>query len=63
MFASVDIQLPQSEDVVVIPRTAISYAPYGNAVFVLKDAPQKGESDADSEKKPKAPTRSSRSDS
>lgn len=57
MFASVDIQLPQSEDVVVIPRTAISYAPYGNAVFVLKDAPQKGESDeneesdADSEKK------------
>ena len=57
MFASVDIQLPQSEDVVVIPRTAISYAPYGNAVFVLKDAPQKGESDeneesdADSDKK------------
>ena len=41
----------------MIPRTAISYAPYGNAVFVLKDAPQKGESDendesgADSEKK------------
>ena len=45
MFASVDIQLPQSEDVVVIPRTAISYAPYGNAVFVLKDAPQKGQTD------------------
>ncbi|HEX5678118.1 MAG TPA: efflux RND transporter periplasmic adaptor subunit [Alcanivorax sp.] len=45
MFASVDIQLPESQDLVVIPRTAISYAPYGNAVFVLKDAPQKGESD------------------
>ena len=50
MFASVDIQLPQSQDVVVIPRTAISYAPYGNAVFVLKDAPQKGETDENKEK-------------
>ena len=49
MFASVDIQLPQSEDVVVIPRTAISYAPYGNAVFVVKDAPQKGEAGENAE--------------
>ncbi|MCU5788647.1 efflux RND transporter periplasmic adaptor subunit [Alloalcanivorax marinus] len=38
MFAKVDIQLPQAEEVVVVPRTAISYAPYGNAVFVLQDA-------------------------
>lgn len=37
MFADVEIQLPQQEDVVVVPRTAIAYAPYGNAVFVLKD--------------------------
>ena len=53
MFASVDIQLPESRDLVVIPRTAISYAPYGNAVFVLKDAPQKDQTEdgeADSEK-------------
>jgi len=38
MFAKVDIQLPQAEEVVVVPRTAISYAPYGNAVFVLQDS-------------------------
>ena len=38
MFAKVDIQLPQAEEVVVVPRTAISYAPYGNAVFVLQNA-------------------------
>ena len=37
MFAKVNIQLPQAEQVVVVPRTAISYAPYGNAVFVLQD--------------------------
>ncbi|MDX1804101.1 MAG: efflux RND transporter periplasmic adaptor subunit [Alcanivorax sp.] len=37
MFANVDIQLPQSEQVVVIPRTAVSFAPYGNAVFVITD--------------------------
>ncbi len=54
MFASVDIQLPESQDLVVIPRTAISYAPYGNAVFVVKDAPRKGQTEdgeADSDKK------------
>lgn len=45
MFASVDIQLPQSQDVVVIPRTAVSYAPYGNAVFVVKDAPPKDQAE------------------
>ncbi len=41
MFANVTIQLPQSEPVVVIPRTAVAYAPYGNAVFVIQDAPAK----------------------
>lgn len=39
MFAHVNIQLPQAKDVVVVPRTAISYAPYGNAVYVVQDAP------------------------
>tara|TARA_R110001606_G_scaffold345151_5_gene494054 strand:+ start:8505 stop:9692 length:1188 start_codon:yes stop_codon:yes gene_type:complete len=39
MFAHVAIQLPQAEDVVVVPRTAISYAPYGNAVYVVREAP------------------------
>jgi membrane fusion protein (multidrug efflux system) len=39
MFTHVIIQLPQAQDVVVVPRTAISYAPYGNAVYVVRDAP------------------------
>lgn len=40
MFAQVDIQLPQSSDVVVVPRTAISYAPYGDTVYVVEDGPK-----------------------
>lgn len=51
MFAKVNIQLPQAEQVVVVPRTAISYAPYGNAVFVLQDdnsgKPASDEADSD----------------
>lgn len=37
MFANVRIQLDNSQQVVVVPRTAIAYAPYGNAVFVIND--------------------------
>lgn len=36
MFASVTIQMPESEQVVVIPRTAIKYNPYGDAVFLIQ---------------------------
>lgn len=43
MFAHVAVQLPQSADVVVVPRTAISYAPYGNTIYVVED----GEKDKD----------------
>lgn len=41
-FAQVRLALPDSSQVVVIPRTAIDYSAYGNAVFVVdkkKDAP------------------------
>lgn len=41
MFASVSIQLADSQDVVVVPRTAVAYAPYGNAVFVINDTGEK----------------------
>jgi membrane fusion protein (multidrug efflux system) len=37
MFARVTIQLPQSEDVVVVPRTAISFNPYGDSVYVIQE--------------------------
>lgn len=42
MFARIQIQLPQTEDVVVIPRTAISYSPYGNSVFVISEEAAEG---------------------
>jgi membrane fusion protein (multidrug efflux system) len=35
MFAEVSVKLPQEDDVITIPDTAISYAPYGDTVFVL----------------------------
>lgn len=35
MFASVNIGLPGSHEVVVVPRTAVKYNPYGDLVFVV----------------------------
>lgn len=46
MFARVTVQLPQAEDVVVVPRTAISFNPYGNSVYVIQgDMNEAGDSD------------------
>ena len=36
MFAHVDVILPEKQDVVVVPSTAIAYAPYGNSVYVVE---------------------------
>ena len=36
MFAEVKIKLPSQEQVVAIPRTAVSYNPYGNSVYVVQ---------------------------
>jgi membrane fusion protein, multidrug efflux system len=36
MFAKVDVVLPRKEPVLAIPATAISYAPYGDSVFVIE---------------------------
>ena len=36
MFAQVELQLPVGAPQVVLPATAISYAPYGNSVFVVE---------------------------
>ncbi|MCB1775342.1 MAG: efflux RND transporter periplasmic adaptor subunit [Gammaproteobacteria bacterium] len=38
MFADVSVKLPQEDDVITIPDTAISYAPYGNSVFVIVES-------------------------
>src|SRR5699024_3808671 len=45
MFARVQLSLGDDESVVVIPQSAVSFNPYGNAVFVVVDGEDKnGES-------------------
>ncbi|WP_160154496.1 efflux RND transporter periplasmic adaptor subunit [Microbulbifer sp. ALW1] len=36
MFADVAVKVEKFRNVLVVPRTAISFAPYGNAVFVIR---------------------------
>ncbi|HEU0273829.1 MAG TPA: efflux RND transporter periplasmic adaptor subunit [Candidatus Udaeobacter sp.] len=36
MFVKVDVILPQKRKTLVIPGSAVSYAPYGNSVFVIE---------------------------
>jgi membrane fusion protein (multidrug efflux system) len=37
MFVGVEVLLPDVKSVLAIPSTSISYAPYGDSVFVLKE--------------------------
>jgi len=41
MFADVRVLLPEKEGVLTIPDTAISYAPYGDSVFVIEQKDEK----------------------
>jgi membrane fusion protein (multidrug efflux system) len=41
MFAHVEIILPDASRVLVIPATAVIYAPYGDSVFVLEHAKER----------------------
>ena len=41
MFARIALNVGERRDVVVVPRTAISFKPYGNSVFVLTDTGKK----------------------
>jgi membrane fusion protein, multidrug efflux system len=45
MFAKVDVVLPQKQRSVVIPGTAVSYAPFGDSVYVIEKTkdPKTGE--------------------
>ena len=36
MFASIEIQLPEEREVIVLPSTAIVYSPYGDSVYVVE---------------------------
>ncbi|WGL18177.1 efflux RND transporter periplasmic adaptor subunit [Microbulbifer bruguierae] len=38
MFADVAVKVEKFRSVLVVPRTAISFAPYGNAVFIVRPA-------------------------
>lgn len=40
MYVNVDVLLPEQTGVVAIPSTAVEYAPYGDSVFIVKDADQ-----------------------
>ena len=37
MFVTADVVLPKSEEVLVVPETAVVYAPYGSTVFVATE--------------------------
>lgn len=37
MFAEVRTHLPERQGILTVPRTAITYAPYGDSVFVVED--------------------------
>ena len=37
LFGEVAVQLPQREEVVTLPQTAINYNPYGDVIFVLEE--------------------------
>lgn len=43
MFVEAHVQLPARHDVVTLPKTAVSYNPYGDYVFVLKHPKDGGE--------------------
>jgi membrane fusion protein, multidrug efflux system len=36
MFAKIDVLLPDKQKTLVVPGTAVSYAPYGDSVFVIE---------------------------
>ncbi len=36
MFVTVEVLLPPKKKVIAIPETAVSYAPYGDSVFVIE---------------------------
>ncbi len=40
MFVNVEVVLPTKQNVVVIPVTAVQYAPYGDSVFVVEESPE-----------------------
>jgi membrane fusion protein (multidrug efflux system) len=46
MFVSVEVVLPERQQVLTVPLTAVLFAPFGNSVFVLEAAHTEKEADA-----------------
>ncbi|MGJ8639934.1 MAG: efflux RND transporter periplasmic adaptor subunit [Opitutaceae bacterium] len=42
LFVRVSVNLPEKTTVIVVPATAILYAPYGNSIFVVKEGDPDG---------------------
>jgi membrane fusion protein (multidrug efflux system) len=38
MFADVEVLLPETEGVLAVPTSSVAYAPYGDSVYVVRDA-------------------------
>jgi len=51
MFANVSVVLPQRENIVTIPQTAVAYSLYGDSVYVLE--PEKNDQASADKKKDK----------
>jgi len=49
MYANVNVDVGQAQQLLTLPQTAVTYNPYGSTVFIVKDADK---ADADG-KKPK----------
>ncbi len=41
MFVNVEVKLPDEQSVLPLPATAISYAPYGNSIFIVEELKDK----------------------
>jgi membrane fusion protein (multidrug efflux system) len=53
-FGRVGFDLGQASEVVVVPQTAVSFNPYGNAVYVVVEAPKKADAEPAPEGMPQA---------
>jgi membrane fusion protein (multidrug efflux system) len=42
MFGTVAVELPQQQNVITLPQTAITYNPYGDTVYVIEDKGKDG---------------------
>ncbi len=49
MFVTVDVLLPQADDIVTLPETAVNYTLYGNSVYVISKDEKTGQLTASEE--------------